>query len=589
MIRRFCYSFFGLLLLQSCSVLQEQSLTEPEPVESQPTPPPSIAAPAEPITYGSFSTETLYSLMVAEIAASRKHYDVTLKHYIEEAEATKDLGIIQRAALLAQYFRKHKDALAMGGLWLAQEPDSIEANAVVATAYVELLQPLKALDHAEVILRSLDPEDKNADRSAAITETIANVSHSTNSLTRQALIERYHTLSERYPMYPAIFVGLSVLYDQQKETAKAYSVVEQALATRPDYLSGVIQQVRLLQASERVDEAIEKLKGYLAENPEHYRLRLLYARLLTQTDIEAAYEEFAKLSEESPQHLDIKFSRALLALELQKRDESQRLLIELMEAGYRLNTVNFYLGNLAEANNDKDQALQHYLSVEGGEDYIAAHSRAARIMAKSGEIAQAQAHFDQLRVNSPDRKPALYVAEAEILERVEERSLALQVLDQGVNEFPDNIDLRYSRSSLYEKTDQLALMENDLRHVLSLEPEHASALNALGYFLTTRTDRHPEALELIRKALALRPDDPAIIDSMGWVLFNLGRTAEAIEYLRKAFELFPDPEVAAHLGEALWVNGEKQEARSIWNNNLKDNPNDSRILDTMERLKVTKP
>ena len=160
------------------------------------------------------------------------------------------------------------------------------------------------------------------------------------------------------------------------------------------------------------------------------------------------------------------------------------------------------------------------------------------------------------------------------------------MLTEGVRQYPDDITLRYNRATLYEQSNQLALMESDLRHILSLEPDNASALNALGYFLTTRTDRHQEALLLIEQALDLQPDDPAIIDSMGWVLFNLGRIDEAIVYLRKAFERFPDPEIAAHLGEALWVNGNKQEARGIWQQNLVDNPDDSRILDTMERLRV---
>ena len=314
---------------------------------------------------------------------------------------------------------------------------------------------------------------------------------------------------------------------------------------------------------------------------------MLYARLLTQVDIDAAYVEFSRLSEQSPNQLDIKFSKALIALELNKREEAQQLFHELLKLQYRPNTLNFYLGNMAEHAKDYPKALSHYLSVNDGADYISAHSRAARIMALTGKLPQAQDHLQNLRDKSPNNKQELYGAEAEVLESLGEIELAINTLTKGLEEFPDSINLRYHRSSLYEKTDKLALMESDLRYVLNLEPQNAAALNALGYFLTSRTTRHEEALALIQQALQIKPEDPAIMDSMGWALFNLGKIQAAIDYLRQAFERFPDPEVAAHLGEALWVNGNKQEARTIWTNNLKKNPNDSRILDTMERLKAT--
>jgi tetratricopeptide (TPR) repeat protein len=579
----------SLFWLQSCTNLP---ITTEETSKSSPaldSTPSNIEAEPEPQRYGSFTTDTLYSLLVAELASTRQIYDLTLQNYIHEARSTEDLGVIARATRLAQYFRAHDDALEMGTDWLAQAPNDIEANAIVATSYINKREPLKALDYAEKILSLINPEDEQANRRAALTETIANYSRDLDTLTRERLIQRYRLLITQYPQYPAIKVGLSVLYTAAKDTAQAYELVKEALAQENQYLPAIMQEIRLLQTSQQTDLAIQKLKAYLKDGQsENYRLRLLYARLLTQTDIEAAYEEFVYLSEQSPTHLDIKFSRALVALELKKREEAQRLLLELLAVQYRPNTIHFYLGNLDEVDKRYEQAIKHYLSITAGEDYIAGHSRAARIMAIQGDIEAAQSHFTQLRSQSPHQRPQLYNAEAEVLEGLEKIDAAILILDQGVNEFPDNVDLRYTRSSLYEKNNQLTLMESDLRHILSLEPENAAALNALGYFLTNRTHRHYEALELIQQAIAIRPDDPAIIDSLGWALFNLGRTEEAIEYLRKAYELFPDPEVAAHLGEALWVNGKKQEAHSIWTNNLKENPNDSRIIDTMQRLNVNK-
>ncbi|MEO0442356.1 MAG: tetratricopeptide repeat protein [Pseudomonadota bacterium] len=536
--------------------------------------------------YKPFDTDTLYSLMVAELAASRQQYATTLSNYLAEAKKTEDLGIIKRAARFAQYFRIYDQTLDMGKLWLKQEPLNIEAHAIVASAYIENRLPLQALDHAEVILSLLDPSDKESAKKAAIAETIANFSRDADTLTVQTLTERYSDLARRYPTYPAILVGLSSLYSSQNDTAKAYEAVTQAQLIDQDYLPAVMQEIQLLQASQQVDKATAKLAVQLEKNPENLRLRLLYARLLTQTDIETAYAQFTKLSNDLPKHLDIKFSRALIALEVEQHDIAVELLNELLAVQYRPNVVRFYLGNLAELNSQYQQALNFYLAVDAGEDFISAHTRAARIMAKEDNVDKAQEHFQQLRDNSPKKRVELYTAEANILEHLNHTERALGILSKAADEFPDNVSVRYNRSNLYEKTNQLELMESDLRHILTLEPDNASALNALGYFLTNRTERHKEALALIQKAMALKPDDPAIMDSMGWALFNLKRNEEAIEYLRKAFELFPDPEVAAHLGEALWVKGNKQEARSIWSNNLKENPNDIRIINTMERLQV---
>ncbi len=582
--------FCSFLLIQSCSFLDNQPIPPSEggtpAIEASKSSKSNNSKQAAKPTYSNFETETLYSLIVAEVAASRQQYDITLNNYIDEAKETGDLGVIARATRLAQYFRAHEQTLAMGKLWLAQTPDDIEANAIVATAHIEKRQFFQALDYAEIILSLIDVNDSNGYKSAGITETIANFSRSADTLTRQKLIGRYTSLSERYPDFTAIKVGLSILYEAQPDTAAAYKVIEEALANDSDYLPAIMQEIRLLQESKQNELAIKKLKTQLDKKPDDARLRLLYARMLTQTDIEAAYEEFTRLSEQSPQHLDIKFSRALIALELKKKEEAERLLKELLKVNYRKNTINYYLGNIAELDKNYDRALGHYIAVTSGDDYIPAHSRAARIMANQGNVSEAQKHFSKLRTESPNRRSQLYAAEAEMLEQQDDIESALDILSVGIDEYPDNINLRYTRSSLYEKTDQLVLMENDLRHILNLEPENSATLNALGYFLTSRTDRHAEAFQLIQKALASKPDDPAIMDSMGWVLFNLKRYDEAIEYLRKAFELFPDPEVAAHLGEALWTQGNKQEARSIWINNLKDNPNDNRIIDTMERLRV---
>jgi tetratricopeptide (TPR) repeat protein len=644
MRNQFIACFTLLFALQSCSVLtdinaQSKSTEDKSTLNGKQTKDTDNNTPASPTNSenlttnsakrinepaatapesGQFSSEVLYTLLTAEIAASRQQYNITLTQYIKAANATGDLAIISRAARLAQYFRDSTQTLKMAELWLAQSPDDIEAHTIIATAHLEKRQPLLALDNAEHILAvltkaaqaeasttqtsvaaqrqsqldakknqgftHLQNKTPSIKQRAAILETIANFSRSTDASTRDELIERYKSLDKRYPTLTPIKVGLSVLYESKQDTENAFSIVHEAIAADGDYLPAVRQEINLLNANGQYAQALEKLKIQLEKTPNNARIKLLYARTLAQTDINAAYKEFTLLADSAPKNLDIKFSKAIIALELRELDDAEQTLTELLNKKYRPNTINYYLGNLAEINKDTATAIGHYLLVNGGTDFVVANSQAARLMANSDQLADAQTHLKLLRDKSPKFRAEFFNTEADILDDQGKTQEAIAVLDVAVAEHPNNVSLRYTRSSLYEKTDRLTLMEADLTHAINLEPENAAILNALGYFLTSRTERHQEALALIKKALSIRPEDSAILDSMGWVLFKLDRVKEAIPYLRKAFKQFPDPEVAAHLGEALWASGEQQEALKIWNKNLAQNPDDTKIPEAMRRL-----
>ena len=162
---------------------------------------------------------------------------------------------------------------------------------------------------------------------------------------------------------------------------------------------------------------------------------------------------------------------------------------------------------------------------------------------------------------------------------------ALQFLDSVLAEEPANIEMLYFRAMTGQKFDRLDILESDLRKIIELDPANADALNALGYTLTDQTDRHEEALDLIKQALAIKPEEAAFIDSMGWVLYRLNNLREALVHLRRALELFPNDEVAAHLGEVLWVFGEQLEANQVWEKALELAPNSEILKNVMRRFR----
>jgi len=204
-------------------------------------------------------------------------------------------------------------------------------------------------------------------------------------------------------------------------------------------------------------------------------------------------------------------------------------------------------------------------------------------MAKQGKVDEARKHVRSIRTQGAEQQNLLIQAEGELLIEEKRYDDAIAVYDEALeNQY--NADLLYARAMLAEKMDRLDILERDLRIIIDKEPNHAQALNALGYTLADRTGRYEEAYEFIKQALDLNPNDFYILDSMGWVLYRLGRLEESIEYLNKALNARNDPEIAAHLGEVLWVKGERDAAKEIWGTALQETPEDTRLLNVIKRF-----
>ena len=216
--------------------------------------------------------------------------------------------------------------------------------------------------------------------------------------------------------------------------------------------------------------------------------------------------------------------------------------------------------------------------------YVSARIRSAEIMAEMGEVRWARWHLAATPRHAQSDDVRLFRAESGLLLRADRPEEAMTVLDAALDTHPEHADLLYARAMVAERIDRLDILERDLRAIIDRDPNHAEALNALGYTLADRTDRYQEALELVERAFALDPDKYHIVDSMGWVLYRLGRHEEAAEHLRRSYEGERDPVVAAHLGEVLWALGLRDEAREIWDSALEEAPDNEVLIETIERL-----
>jgi tetratricopeptide (TPR) repeat protein len=568
--------FRHLPILSFCIFLGACANNPPTPVASEPEPveePPVAIEPAEkPIPAGS-----VYPLLVAEFALRRGVYDIALENYLEQSEQLDDPGVRAQATRLAQFMRREPEALASARLWVEADPENIEANNVLATLLIRRGSPTEALPYLAVITR----------HGVQAQYPMVLKGFRTMEPARQAeLVQGINQLQTEFPNDTQILITQALIHDELGQQSQALDKLEYVFAEDPHQPQAVLLEAKLL-LDRKEKKPFQRLEATLAESPDNNRLRLQYARMLTRTDMDGALEQFEILNSKSPGDGDLLFSLALINRESDNPEQARYYLQEMLEQDLRTDDAHYYLGRIAEDEKNLGKAVTHYMQVNSGGDFMSANNRIGHILLGANEGAQFHGYMTQLRNKHPEQREALYALQVDLLNRSNDFAAAMALVNQSLEEFPRSTTLRYSRSIIAEQQNDLALMESDLRTIIASEPDNASALNALGYSLANRTQRYDEAYPLIARALQLQPDEPAILDSMGWILYHQGRYKEALGFLSKAYIKFPDPEVAAHLGEVLWVTGETDAAINVWRGAMLKDPSHKILNETLERLGVT--
>ena len=559
----------SLVLLSGCQALAPTSPDDSSPAEE------ATSTPEKPTVYGSFSEETLYSLLGAELAGQRNRLDIALDNYVTQAINTQDPGIAERALRIAEYLGADQAALDTSLIWAKNAPDDLEAQRAAAIQLARNGRYDDAMVYMEKVLQAKG--DTHFD-------FLALSASETDADTRAGLQKSFDRLLVKHPDNGQLIFGKALLMQQDGDAEGALKLLEKN-PPQDGEVAPVLLRARLLQSLNRGDEALPLLKKSIRQYPDDKRLGLTYARtLIEQNRMDEAKAQFTSLAEQYPEDDELRFSLALIALEGKKWDEAQGYLEELIERDSHVDSAHLNLGRIAEERNDPQGALAEYALVGPGNDYLPAQMRQADILVSHGRGAEASKKLAAARDAQPDYGIQLFLIEAETLAANNQTDRAWNVLQQALKQYPDDLNLLYSRAMLAEKRNDLEQMERDLRAIIKREPDNAMALNALGYTLSDRTTRYAEAKVLIQQAYDLNPDDPAVLDSLGWVNFRLGNLDEAERLLRQALERFPDQEVAAHLGEVLWANGKQREAKQIWSKFLKENPESPILRKTVLRL-----
>ncbi|GGC81568.1 tetratricopeptide repeat protein [Marinobacter halophilus] len=565
-----CLLGFTIAVLPGCAAFSGTS----EPTAEAPKA--EVITETEAVRDADFEPEVLYQLLAAEIAAQRGRYDVTLVNYLKAAKTSKDKGVITRAMRIAQTLNADNAQLQLAELWLELEPDNLLAHRVSAIQAVKRQNLEAALFHMEHIME----QDEDADF-----DSLAAMSANLPAPQQQELLALYEKLAERHPDTPELEYSIALLLKITGAPEQGLSRLEQLLAREADFQPAIVLKGDLLYQTGQTREALSYLTTSTRRYPANRQLGTLYGRILiNEGELQAAQDEFERLVTRYPETPGLRLSYALVALENRQTELARRELTQLSEQGHHVDEANYYLGRLEEEAGNIPQAIGYYISVENGNYFFPALSRASELQAQAGKPDEAIANIQNLREVNPGQAENFWLLEIDLLLDQQRKPAAMTAANDALEAFPDNVQIRYTRAMLHDTLGNTGQAEQDLRTVLAQQPDNAVALNALGYILTIRTERLEEARGYIEQALALDPGNPAILDSMGWVRFRLGDFESALTYLADAWAAYPDPEVAAHYGEALWVTGNEEQAQIIWEQGLEQAPNHDILRETIERL-----
>jgi tetratricopeptide (TPR) repeat protein len=524
-----------------------------------------------------FSRDSLYSLLTAEIAGSRQLYDVALSNYVQQARITRDPQVAARATMIARYLGAPQTGLEMSLLWAERAPKDKEA---VANASLALMQAGRLQDAFDMSrrLHLLGGEP-----------LFQNIAASADSLTkpqRERLLQSFKNLLPRYNRDEQLLVGIGLLLQQQSNFDEAMTYADKALTTYPRSIPAAILEANLLHELKRDREAIAKMADLLTFYPDNISLRNQYAHILTHYDLALAQQQFAIIAKQQPKNADAVLSLGIIAMERKDYKAADKAFERLLDTETHSSTGHYYLGRLAETQQNWQEAIFNYLQVDRGNDFLSATISLLDIFIKQGDFISAQQHMNRVRIRFPDQAESLFLLHSQALVKHNYLAEGEKILNEALAGLANNSKLLYARAMLYVERNQKADAERDLRSILQFEPNNIVALNSLGYMLTDDSQRHREAEDLLTKAHNLKPEDPVIIDSLGWLHYRQGKYAEAIRELRQAYTSYQEPAVAAHLGEVLWVTGAQEEARQIWLQGIKQAPDDTNIPATMKRLKA---
>jgi len=524
----------------------------------QPAPPPSVAG----------------KILLAEELLNDNQPERALNLYLRAANQSTRPEVAQRAAFLARQLgsvQQSQEALAR---WMRLAPDDISVHEASFIAAIETGQIANAEQELDTVFR-LDPDYQG--------HWLASFWGGLEPTQQTSLAALLARVAARHGNDSLAIVVSELKNREQSDSGSDW------LALWIDRY-GLRSEVALYNAQLRLpdrQQAIDQLQRYADHLNDPASLSQLARWLGSEGQSDQARELLTRTIELDPnRHQDV-LTLALLLMQTEELTEAEAHLKSLLaHERFRANAY-YHLGEIAVTQESHQLAIERFLRVDQGELIVEARKQLAKLAVLTEQTEQAHRWFAEARLLFEPFRQQLLLAEAQFQTSQGDAENAIPILTEALGDQPTDRQLLYTRALAFESIGDIAAAEADLRTILAQNPEDPDTLNALGYTLADRTDRFVEALELITKALEKKPDSAAILDSMGWVLYKLGRIEEAIDYLEQAWSIVKDHEIAAHYGEALWMLGRRKEAMQIWQEGYESNPESDKIRTTIQRLTDT--
>ncbi|WP_087689890.1 tetratricopeptide repeat protein [Pandoraea sp. PE-S2R-1] len=546
--------------------------------------PPNADVPKEKLPNVALTSEIVFEVTAAELSLQQGNLAPAFNTYVSLANRTKDPRMARRAVEIALGARQLGDALVAARLWHQLDPTWRPATQLLASLEVGTGH----LAEAEPLLTDELNKVPEARRGQAILELQQMIARSPERATG---IESLKRLLANDLQRPEAQLALARSQLDAGDTAGARTSLETALKLKPDYEAAALLYGQM--GPEERASAIAGLKTFLDRNPDAKEARFAYAKLLlADNQLDTAQKQFETLEKRYPHELSTLMALALLNLHAKHPGAAERYLQKYATEAEQQNTdgaqAYVYLAQIAQDRKDYPAADKWLSKIrEDSNAYLPAQIGRAQLLADQGKVEEGRALLHGIKSSDPREQLALKRAESDLLVKAKRYDDAEKLLAVEVKDHPDDSDLLYQYGMVAELNKHYEVMEKAMRRVMTTQPDNAQAYNALGYSLTERNTRLPEALKLLQKASSLAPDDPYIMDSLAWVKYRLGDKTQALELLRRAYGIQAQAEIGAHLGEVLWESGQQDEARKTWREALKVDSDDDTLRSTMKRYNVT--
>ncbi len=547
------------------------------------------------------SADGFFEILMGELSARSGDPGAGYQYVLDAARKLRDGKLFQRAIEIALQSRTGGEAaLAAARAWQDTLPD----NSRDARRYeLQILVALGRIGDTTELLRAEVAASPQIERPLLMAMIVRSYSRASDKKLAASVVERALVDDIKNPATAGLaWAAVGRLHLNAGDNAGALEAARKGQQADPASDAPPALALELIDPGQPLAEPI--VTRYLAGNPKASpELRVAYARVLVEN---------RRYAEASNQLQSLTVARPELAepwlllgsLQAQARqdaaaDTSLKRYLELatsqpaaaaqaeaVERNRGVTQAYLLLSQLAERRKDFAGAERWLARIDGADELVIAQTRRAGLLARQGKLPQARELVRGLPERTPEDKKQKFLAEVQLLRDAKQFQAAYDMLAQASAAAPDDTDLVYDQAMMAEKLDRLDEMERLLRRLMQLKPENQNAYNALGYSFADRKIRLEEARTLIQKAVQLAPEDPFIADSLGWVEFRLGNTAEAIRILEAAYKTRPDPEIGAHFGEVLWSTGQKERAVTIWKEALLSDADNETLQETLKRLRV---